>query len=169
LGSIQHTDNIPLQGIRTIPFSELTVSGVPLASGSFKSVYKATWSRPGSAHALQVAVLVLRHGGGSFAEEIRIIELLGQHQHLVKLLAVSMKPPTGDMCMVCEFAQRGSFDCVLQELAEKEECAANAVLLTAALQVWPLCLECKQNYAVCGVTEMSRKHESVSRQCKGIA
>ncbi len=116
------------------------MSGIPLACGSFKSVYKATWSRPGRTDVLEVAVLVLRPKGGCAAEEIKIFECLGQHPHLVKLLAVSLRPPEGDMCMVCEFAQRGSLDCVLQELAEKEEHPAHVVLLTAALQVWTLFL-----------------------------
>jgi serine/threonine protein kinase len=131
--------NSLLQAITTIPFSELKMSGKPMASGSFKSVYKATWARPG--HPVEVAVLVLRQGG-SLAEEIEIFERLGQHPHLVKLLAVSSRPPSGDICMVCEFAQKGSLDCVLQELAEKGENNANTVLLTAALQVCMQLLFC---------------------------
>jgi hypothetical protein len=114
----------------------------PLASGSFKSVYKATWAAGGSAQPQQVAVLVLRQaqgGGGSMADEIKIFELLGRHPHLVKLLALSNRPPAGDVCMVLEFAQRGSLDCVLQDLAERRDQGGDppthAVLLTAAAQV----------------------------------
>jgi hypothetical protein len=125
--------NSLLQRITTIPSSSLRMPGKPMASGSFKSVYKATWDRPGQ-QPLEVAVLVLRQGG-SFAEEIEIFERLGQHPHLVKLLAVSSRPPAGNICIVCEFAPKGSLDCLLQELAEKGENSANTVLLTAALQV----------------------------------
>ena len=110
------------------------MEGRPLASGSFKSVYKATWTRKAVGDSQQVAVLVLRQGG-SAAGEISIFERLGRHPHLVKLLAVSTWPPAGDMCMVLEFAQRGSLDGVLQQLTDEGQSATHAVLLTAAGQV----------------------------------
>ena len=115
-------------GIATIAFSSLEVSERPLASGSYKSVYKATWRDT------TVAVLTLRQGG-SAAAEISMFERLGRHPHLVKLLAVTNRPPEGDMCMVLEFAQRGSLDVVQQEAAERGDNATHAVLLTAAGQV----------------------------------
>ncbi len=103
----------------------------PLASGSFKSVYKAVWTPAGSGDVQQVAVLVLRQGFGA-ALEIKIFQHLLRHPHLVKLLAVTRMPPSDNHCMVLELAQRGSLDCVLQEESVK---ASNAVLLTVACQV----------------------------------
>jgi hypothetical protein len=123
-----------LQGVLTIAFTELVLEDRPLASGSFKRVYKATWAQRGNGDAQQVAVLVLRQGD-SAADEINIFDRLGRHPHLVKLLAVSTRPPAGDMCMVLEFAQRGSLDGVLHELSGNGESPTNAVLLTAAGQV----------------------------------
>ena len=124
--------------MRTIAFTDLVVEDRPLASGAFKSVYKASWARPGEGDAQQVAVLVLRQGG-SAASEIKVFEKLGRHPHLVKLLAVSARPPAGDMCMVLEFAQRGSLDGVLNELSNNGESPTHAVLLTAASQVCAVC------------------------------
>ena len=120
--------------IPTIHFGELVVEDMPMASGSFKSVYKATWARDGGRGEQQVAVLVLRQGGSAVGE-IQIFERLGLHPHLVKLLGLSAKPPTGDLCMVLEFARRGSLDCVLSELADQQQSATHSVLLTAATQV----------------------------------
>ncbi len=122
--------------IPSINLQELVIEDKPLASGSFKSVYKAKWTAAGSTEAIQVAVLTLRQGA-SAALEINIFERLGRHPHLVKLLAVSRIPPAGNMCMVLELALRGSLDNVLQELAEQgsTEQPSNAVLLTAACQV----------------------------------
>ena len=106
-----------------------------MASGSFKSVYSATWKANGQA----VAVLVLR-GGADLTREIGIFEHLGNHPHLVKLLAVCTKPPSGEHCMVLEFAQRGSLDGVLQEIEEDETGkASDCVLLTVAGQVKTFC------------------------------
>jgi hypothetical protein len=130
------------QGIPRIPFSALAVEDSALAAGSFKTVYRATWRGDGDGdgdgsgvapESRQVAVLVLRHG--SAVQEISVFERLGRHPHLVKLLAVSSQPPGNDVCMVLEFAQRGSLDCVLQELEEQDDVPSNAVLLTAAGQV----------------------------------
>ncbi len=118
------------QSIPTISFDQLRVESRPLASGSFKSVYKAVWARDKQ----QVAVLVLRQGA-SAASEINMFERLGRHPHLVKLLAVCARPPAGDMCMVLEFAQRGSLDGVLQQLSDEGESGTHGVLLTAAGQV----------------------------------
>ena len=146
-----------LQGVRTIAFTDLVVEDRPLASGAFKSVYKASWARSGEGDAQQVAVLVLRQGG-SAASEIKIFEKLGRHPHLVKLLAVSARPPAGDMCMVLEFAQRGSLDGVLNELSNNGESPTHAVLLTAASQVCAVCVllrlvcmpSCHMQCIVCG-------------------
>jgi hypothetical protein len=129
--------HIHFQNIPSISYSELEVEERPLAAGSFKSVYRAKWvPSSGSKDEQQVAVLVLRQGG-SAALEIKIFERLGRHPHLVKLLAVTRKPPAGNHCMVLELAQRGSLDCVLQELARggAAELPSHAVLLTAACQV----------------------------------
>ena len=52
------------QSVPTISFGELKVESRPLASGSFKSVYKAVWARDEQ----QVAVLVLRHGASAAGE-----------------------------------------------------------------------------------------------------
>jgi len=132
IAEVEHSQSIPF-----INFETLQVEDTPLASGSFKSVYKAVWAPAGSNEVLRkVAVLVLRQGG-SATLEIKIFECLGLHQNLVKLLAVTRMPPAGYHCMVQELAERGSLDCVLQELAQGQEAeqASNAVLLTAACQV----------------------------------
>jgi serine/threonine protein kinase len=100
-----------------------------MASGSFKSVYKATWKSK------KVAVLVLR-GGTDPAQEIGMFERIGRHPHLVKLLGVCIKPQSRENCMVMEFAERGSLDSVLHEIEEqRSDRPSNSVLLTAASQV----------------------------------
>ncbi len=131
---LEEMNFVIVQGIPRINFKELVLEDRPLASGSFKTVYKARWASPGR-DAQSVAVLVLRQGG-SASVEVKIFERLGRHPHLVKLLAVSTMPPAGNQCMVLELAQRGSLDSVLQELDQDGgEQPSNSVLLTAACQV----------------------------------
>jgi hypothetical protein len=122
------------QSIETISFGELTLDREPMASGSSKTVFKATWAQ-GNKSPQQVAVLILTRGG-NVKGEIGIFERLGRHPHLVRLLAMSTRPHTGDLCMVLEFAQRGSLDSVLQELSGPgAEQPTHSVLLTVACQV----------------------------------
>ena len=87
-----------------------------------------------------VAVLVFRHSGEA-TKEMQIFERLGRHPHLAQLLAFSRRPPTEELCMVMEFAQRGSLDRVLQQNEmDGGEPVSNGVLLTVALQVMSVCI-----------------------------
>ena len=67
-----------------IAFKELKVEGQALASGSFKTVYKAFWSKKNR----KVALLELRHTANVSRSEIqqesRIFLTLGRHQHLAR-------------------------------------------------------------------------------------
>ncbi len=130
--------------IPTISFEELEIEK-NISSGPYKSVHKATWTQRFGGRLQQVAVLEFQRGLGAdnkITNEISIFKRLGPHPHLVKLLAVSPKPPYGDMCLVLEFAPQGSLDHVLHDLACRREEASNIVLLTAARQVctsWSCC------------------------------
>ena len=120
--------------VMRINFNSLVMEGRPWTSGSFKTVYKALWTKPGTEEAQRVAVLVIR-GGTSAVSEVSIFQQLGRHPHLTKLLATSSSPG-GDYCMVMEFAERGSLDHVLHEIEDGGAgSASHSVLLTAASQV----------------------------------
>ena len=120
--------------VQAIASNDLVVEDFPLSLGSFKNVWKATWARRGHKDEQQVVVIVLKQAS-SAARVIKTFEKLGPHAHLVKLLAVSKWPPAGHMCILIEFAQRGSMDEVLNQMSESGESPTHAVLLRAASQV----------------------------------
>ncbi|KAJ1472557.1 hypothetical protein T484DRAFT_1914522 [Baffinella frigidus] len=93
-----------------VDFSMLDVEADAIAAGSFKSVFRAAWRREGGGAPVTVAVLKLRGplgGGAEFAREIQVFVKLGRHPHLATLLGVTTHPD-GAMCMLVEYALRGS-------------------------------------------------------------
>jgi hypothetical protein len=125
------------QSVPNISFKELTLQ-VELGSSLSKTVYKAKWEQPSSGNIEQVAVLVFEPGFPC-EHEIGMFQVLGKHPHLVRFMGVSLGPssvPTnGSMCMLLELAPKGCLREVLQDLAETNQPATDAVLLTAAEQV----------------------------------
>ncbi|EKX33564.1 hypothetical protein GUITHDRAFT_81277, partial [Guillardia theta CCMP2712] len=101
-----------------------------IGSGPFKLVYKARWlSTP-------VAIQRIRGSGETgrreeLAKEVKGFKQLGEHPNLVRYLAISIEPMSGDYCMVTEFAPLGSLDVILANLAEDGE----TIDLLAQLQV----------------------------------
>jgi tRNA A-37 threonylcarbamoyl transferase component Bud32 len=118
-----------------IQHSELAVENKALATGSFKSVYRARWMKK----ARDVAVLVLRNSDqaalSDMKNEIRIFGTLGKHKHLAVLLATCTQPQSQDKCMVMEFAPLGSLDHVLRKAEEDGVDVSNLVKTTVAMQV----------------------------------
>jgi len=125
----KQTDEVP-----HIPFSELSIDEKHLASGSFKSVYKAKWVKRDRS----VALLILRNSDraaiSDMENEIRIFSTLGKHRHLAVLLATCTHPDSYDKCMVMEFANLGSLDHVLNNAAERGTDVSNLVLIAVAMQ-----------------------------------
>ena len=122
--------------VHHIDFKEFEIDKQPLAHGSFKTVYKARWSK---CKHRWVVVLVLRNTShadlSDFRNEIEVFSLLGKHRNLAELLGTSTHPQSGDKCMVMEFAQQGSLDHVLSASAEQDVHVSNLVRLTIAVQV----------------------------------
>ena len=116
-------------------FTEFMVEKKPLAHGSFKSVYKATWSTQKNRW---VVILAIRNTSNAnlsdLQNEIEVFSVLGKHRHLAELLATTTHP-SGDKCMVMEFAEQGSLDNVLTSAVENDIVPGNQVLLTIAVQV----------------------------------
>ena len=117
-------------------FGEFVVEKKPLAHGSFKSVYKATWSKEKNRW---VVILVIRNTSSAnlldLQNEIEVFSVLGKHRHLAELLATTTHPQSGDQCMVMEFAEQGSLDNVLVSAVEHDIVVSDQVLLTIAVQV----------------------------------
>ena len=131
-GQVQETVQIT---IPHIAMSELKVDAQSLASGSFKTVYRAYWSNAKRV----VALLELRNTRNApmsaMQEEARIFITLGKHRHLAQLLATSTNPASGDVCMLMEFAPQGNLTHVLNKAEEDQVDVSNQVLITTALQV----------------------------------
>ena len=131
-GQVQETVQIT---IPHIAMSELKVDAQSLASGSFKTVYRAYWSNAKRI----VALLELRNTRNApmsaMQEEARIFITLGKHRHLAQLLATSTNPASGDVCMLMEFAPQGNLTHVLNKAEEDQVDVSNQVLITTALQV----------------------------------
>jgi serine/threonine protein kinase len=124
-------------GVHKISAEDLDKEAEPMASGSFKAVFRARLRRDvlsvGQA-GLEVAVIQFRHGNGTLAAELEVFKKLGRHPNLTKLMAV-MCSDRGDVTsLVTEFAQLGSLDNVLAAAEERDEKATSEVLLTAAMQ-----------------------------------
>jgi len=118
-----------------IAFTELSVEGQSMASGSFKSVYKALWLVKDR----NVAMLELRNtrdaSPSSLQKEARIFTALGKHRHLAQLYATCTHSVSGNQCMVMEFAEQGSLDYALNKAAEEEMDVDNMVRITIGIQV----------------------------------
>ncbi|EKX33763.1 hypothetical protein GUITHDRAFT_48392, partial [Guillardia theta CCMP2712] len=90
-------------------------------SGSFKSVYRATWNRS-NGDTSSVAVLQIKGSGSylrdAFQQELNVTCELGLHPNLLRLLAITKEPASGDYCLVTEFACHGSLKSMLLKLWE---------------------------------------------------
>ena len=119
-----------------VDFNEFVVETQPLAHGSFKKVYKGRWSKRQNKW---VVMLVLRNSShanlSDFQNEIQVFGKVGRHHNLAQLLATSTYSPSGDKCMVMEYAEQGSLDHVLTSIAEQDVYVSNLVLLTVGVQV----------------------------------
>ena len=119
-----------------VDFKEFEVDQHPLAHGSFKSVYKAVWKKRDNRG---VVLLVLRNTShanlSDLQNEIEVFSVLGKHRHLAELLGTCTHSPSGDQCMVMEFAQQGSLDQLLTTAAEQNTPVSNLSLLAVAVQV----------------------------------
>ena len=119
-----------------VDFNEFVVEKQPLAHGSFKKVYKGRWSKRQNKW---VVMLVLRNSShanlSDFQNEIQVFGKVGRHHNLAQLLATSTYSPSGDKCMVMEYAEQGSLDHVLTSIAEQDVYVSNLVLLTVGVQV----------------------------------
>eukprot|EP00960_Hanusia_phi_P057492 763583-Hanusia_phi.AAC.3 len=110
-----------------------------IGSGSFKLVYKARWKQ-GHRSDSDVAILLIRGSAstgrkGEFEQEVRIFQHLGIHPNLLRLLAVTTEPDSGDHCLVTEFAPKGSLDGILSILADGELTISLLVQLQVARQI----------------------------------
>ena len=94
-----------------VDFNEFVVEKQPFAHGSFKKVYKGRWSKRQNKW---VVMLVLRNSShanlSDFQNEIQVFGKVGRHHNLAQLLATSTYSPSGDKCMVMEYAEQGSLD-----------------------------------------------------------
>ncbi|EKX30784.1 hypothetical protein GUITHDRAFT_58757, partial [Guillardia theta CCMP2712] len=110
-----------------------------IGSGSFKLVYKARWQQPRGS-SVDVAIQQIRGSGPTgrreeFEQEVKICQQLGRHPNLLRLLAISIEPSSGDYCLVTEFASKGSLDGILINFAEEEERMSLLVQLQVARQI----------------------------------
>ncbi|EKX53241.1 hypothetical protein GUITHDRAFT_64450, partial [Guillardia theta CCMP2712] len=110
-----------------------------IGSGSFKLVYRARWQQPHGSSA-DVAIQRIQGSGPTgrreeFEQEVKIFQQLGRHPNLLRLLATSIEPSSGDYCLVTEFASKGSLDGILSNYAEKEETMSLLVQLQVARQI----------------------------------
>ena len=110
-----------------------------IGSGSFKLVYKARWQKPRES-SVDVVIQRIRGSGPTgrreeFEQEVRIFHQLGRHPNLLRLLAISIEPSSGDYCLVTEFASKGSLDGILSNFAEEEGRMSLLVQLQVAKQI----------------------------------
>ncbi|EKX37983.1 hypothetical protein GUITHDRAFT_43517, partial [Guillardia theta CCMP2712] len=110
-----------------------------IGSGSSKLVYRARWQHPHGSSA-EVAIQRISGSGGTrrrkeFDQEVKIFRELGRHPNLLRLLATSIEPSSGDCCLVTEFASKGSLDVILSNFAEEEETMSLLVQLQVARQI----------------------------------
>ena len=121
--------------IAHVAFSELTVDAQPVGVGSYKTVYKAKWSRRNA----MVAVLELRNTHNTtmtaIQQEMRIFATLGRHRHLAQLLATTTHSASGNQCLLMEFAPQGSLDHVLNKAAEEDMDVSMPVRIAIGVQV----------------------------------
>jgi len=107
-------------------------------SGSFKTVFHGQWKK--SCGYTDVAILQIRNSRAAgrreeFEREVQTFKTLGLHSNLLRLLAITTEPKSGDFCMVTEFASMGSLDTHLSELAERKTTISPLVQLQVAMQI----------------------------------
>ena len=121
-----------------VPYAHLIVESAPMAEGSYKSVYRATWHRGGDrASPMTVALMKLRSSQGdvaALAAEVKVFVQLGKHPNLATLLGAT-KHPDGSPCMLVEYAALGSLDNVLAGPAGGGCDTSEEVRLTVATQI----------------------------------
>lgn len=121
-----------------VPYAHLIVESAPMAEGSYKSVYRATWHRGGDrASPMTVALMKLRSSQGdvaALAAEVKVFVQLGKHPNLATLLGAT-KHPDGSPCMLVEYAALGSLDNVLAGPAGGGRETSEEVRLTVATQI----------------------------------
>jgi alpha-tubulin suppressor-like RCC1 family protein len=121
-----------------VPYTHLSVESAPMAEGSYKSVYKATWYRDGDRGTpVAVALLKLRSAESDAAAmdaEVKVFVQLGKHPHLAILLGTA-KHPDGSPCMLVEYAALGSLDNVLAGPSGGRCETSEEVRLTVATQI----------------------------------
>jgi hypothetical protein len=126
------------EDVPKISAGDLQLDEMPIASGSFKDVYRAelrTAIRSIGPAGLHVAVIRLRAGNSTLGAELNVFRKVGRHPHLTRLLAVMCSDDGPFTEFVTEFAELGSLDNVLMSLEEDGRRATTNVVLTCALQV----------------------------------
>ncbi len=112
-----------------------------IATGSYKTVYKAVWRDPITADGLlnasdgrnqTVAICVLRNEA-HISQEAWVFDELGRHEHLTQLLALTVNNQNLT-CLVTEYAPRGGLDEVVIYCQENNLSVANEVLITICMQ-----------------------------------
>ena len=68
---------------------------------------------------------------------------LGRHPNLLRLLAISIEPSSGDYCLVTEFAGKGSLAGVSSNFAEEEDKMNLLVQLQVARQICDGMVHCR--------------------------
>jgi hypothetical protein len=137
------------QRIVAIAYEDLVLGDKAVSSSPYKLVFRGQCAAlrkklaaSGSDNAY-VAVIVHKANAhqpvptpSSLLTNIKACERVGYHAHIAPLLAVCVRPPDGDCCLVMEYAAKGSLDRVLQDLAlDGGKTATSEVLLTVAAQV----------------------------------
>eukprot|EP00960_Hanusia_phi_P039119 753770-Hanusia_phi.AAC.3 len=108
-------------------------------AGSYKLVYRATYNHP-KAGATAVALLQIRESGSQVTmqkalQEIKVFHELGLHDNLLRLCGLTVEPEVGDICLVTEYAPRGSLDQVLSTAHDNNVICSPLVQLAAAAQI----------------------------------
>ncbi|EKX42892.1 hypothetical protein GUITHDRAFT_61191, partial [Guillardia theta CCMP2712] len=110
-----------------------------IGSSSFKLVYKARWQQLQGSSA-DVAILRLRGSGltekrDELEQKAKTFQQLGRHPNLLRLLAITVEPSSGDFCLVTELASKGSLDEILYKFAVEEETLGLLVQLQVVRQI----------------------------------
>jgi len=111
-----------------IVFSELQLGLGNLGSGGFKDVQKGPWNRK------EVAVATSRGNDALLEEELKVMQLMGRHPHILTLYGVA-RDPRGKEHIVLELATNGSLEDALFDLNDQGRQLHPLVLLGIAQQV----------------------------------
>ena len=123
---------------RSVAYNNFVVSR-QIGSSSFKLVYKARWQQLQGSSA-DVAILRLRGSGlterrDELEQKAKTFQQLGRHPNLLRLLAITVEPSSGDSCLVTELASKGSLDEILYKFAVEEETLGLLVQLQVVRQI----------------------------------